>query len=111
VPAKTAAVPEDVTLAVGETKRVHGLPVSLNTIEGDSRCPATVQCIQAGFVTAQLVVGLGKERQTGLVSSDQPAVRFGRESVLLVEVMPARSSTAEIAQGDYQLTFRFETVR
>lgn len=111
VPDMTSSSPEEITLSIGETKQVHGVPLSLIAVESDSRCPSDVQCIQAGSVMARLSVGAGKEKQTGTVSSDQPAVRFGHESVILIDVVPVRSSSVDIAQGDYRLTLRVTSIR
>jgi hypothetical protein len=118
VPATPPATsePKEITLAVGDTAEAGGLDVTLVGITEDSRCPANVQCIQAGTVRADLSlsaveVSSGKTpiaypiTATTTVSLLEPAYLLNEYSVTLKKVTPERQSSSEIAPADYRLTF------
>ncbi len=97
------------TISVGETKVVNGVSISLNKIVEDSRCPANVQCIQAGRALASVTLVAGSNVETRNLSS-QPITPyiFGMYKISLIEVLPERFETTLPAQGSYRLTFRVE---
>lgn len=51
---------DTVQVSLGEAVRVHpaDLILRFEEVVGDSRCPATVQCVWAGSLTARLTIGL-----------------------------------------------------
>ena len=99
---------ESVIAAINQTilqKGIHILPLEL--VE-DSRCPADVQCIQAGTVRVRVQLESGGKNQTLELSLGKP-VTFGGTSVTLVAVNPEKNSKTTISQSQYR--FRFSVTR
>lgn len=100
--------PVSVEAALGET--VNGLGVSITplAVVEDSRCPADVQCIQAGTVrlSARVVSGLGTS--TPEFKLGQP-ITTETESITLTAVAP--QSMAGVAIPDTAYVFTFEVTK
>ncbi len=106
----TAEVGTPFTLEVGQTAAIDSeqLTVTLNAVTEDSRCPASVQCIQAGWVTVSISVlkdgeSFGDYELTlGAVLEDQSGeVSIGGVTITLLEVNPYPQEPGGIEQGDY----------
>lgn len=97
----------EVTLALGEAAVFEGLTVTPLRVVEDSRCPADVQCIQAGTVRVQveIVSGMGTSTDTMAIGEH---VTTEAEKVTLTGVSPGKRSTADIASDDYRITFEIE---
>ncbi len=87
--------------AVGEFSGVLIRPLS---IEEDSRCPADVQCIQAGQVRLMIEVVEDGAAKVLEISSIEGVEAFGRK-VVLTGVSPQSSSKQAISNQDYRFTF------
>ena len=96
------------TFTVGETKLVSGVKITLNTVTNDSRCPAGVQCIQAGSITANVTLESGANKTTVDLRSDTSRIAFDSYSVSIINVSPAKAVSREIAVSEYRVTFRVE---
>lgn len=99
------------TIVVGEAKRINGIQLTLNKIVNDSRCPIGVQCIQAGWVTANVTLKNGSVQETVDVRSGAAPKIFNSFSVSLLKVAPEKSSTQEIKLSEYRLTFRADATQ
>ncbi|MES2214141.1 MAG: hypothetical protein V4465_01995 [Patescibacteria group bacterium] len=112
LPGSGASAPRpygQVKLRLGETARFANLSVTPTSLIEDSRCPANVQCIQAGTVRVKvaLVSGMG---------TSTPTIKLGEfatteaETIKLVSVDPVKT-TGGIDSGDYVFTFDVEKTK
>lgn len=101
--------PEEAVLSVGQTATLAGVSVTPNKVN-DSRCPADVQCVWAGTVTASVLLELNGETQTVDIGLDVEPVEFGGYLVSLVSVEPTRGSGPSLEQDTYRLTIRVAPV-
>lgn len=99
-----ASATTTVTVALKETASVAGLELTPLSLEEDSRCPADVQCIQAGTVRVlvRVVSDMGESDMT--ISLGTP-VTTEAETVTLSAVAPAKVSTKTMDPADYRFTF------
>jgi hypothetical protein len=88
------------TLRLGETTRIAGLAIRALRVEEDSRCPASVQCIQAG--TVRLAVALGGRE--AVLRLDRPLEIERGRWLLLAAVCPAPRLPGPIAPAAYRFT-------
>ena len=100
--------PEDVTLSVGQSKDVAGLAITLNTVSDDSRCPADVQCVWAGAVTANVTLADGEQSITSNITSNTAGVVFAGRTITILEVTPTPRANVPIAQKDYSVKLHIE---
>lgn len=93
-------------LVVRLNERVAGAGVAITPtlVTEDSRCPADVECIQAGTVklTTMLETPLGSGEQVFTLGQ---GVSTEAEVIGLTAVYPVRLSTEEIKPEDYQFFF------
>lgn len=104
----TTATSGTITLAVGQTTQVAGLTLTLNSFVQDNRCPADVQCIEAGAVTVNLTAVQKGQTTTENFASDEAPHKFGQHTVSIIDIKPERKSQQEITQKQYRITFRIE---
>ena len=105
-----AATPDNI-IGVGETKYVDGIKITLNKIVSDSRCPLDVQCIQAGWVTANVTLLSDTDEETLDMSSNKPPKAFDSFQVSMIEVRPIRISTLMPTPDSYKIVFKVEPLR
>lgn len=101
-----------ITLKVGEeiTFEDAGITLRLNAVTEDSRCPTTVRCVHAGWVTVDLSM-IENGEQTGQFFFTLPAeredqsseVRIDNLTIRLLEVNPYPTSPGPIAQSEYRV--------
>ncbi|HYG30821.1 MAG TPA: hypothetical protein VD887_11480 [Allosphingosinicella sp.] len=90
------------TIALGESARIAGVTVRALRIEEDSRCPASVQCVQAG--TVRLRVALDREpRETVLRLNEAQTVGSG-PWIELFAVCPDPRASRPAAPAAYRFT-------
>jgi hypothetical protein len=95
------------TAAIGETVMVDGPQLTVVELLEDSRCPADVQCVQAGRVRVRVAVHLGAGDRTLDLTLGEP-VQVADGALELVGVQPERMIAAEaIAPAAYRFSFRF----
>lgn len=101
-PSDTAA--QTVTVKMEEKVSVLGVTIRPTDVLEDSRCPADVQCIQAGTVrvNTSLTSGLGTAPQ--IFSLNTP-ITTETETITLVEVMPLTKAAESIEAEQYQFVF------
>ncbi len=104
------AAPDNI-IGVGETKYVGGIKITLNKIVSDSRCPLDVQCIQAGWVTANVTLLSDTDKETLDMSSNQSPKAFDSFEVSITEVRPVRISTLMPTPDSYKVVFKVEPLR
>ena len=106
----TVEVGTPFSLAVGQTAIIDSeqLTITLNAVTEDSRCPASVQCIQAGWVTVLVSVlkdgeSLGDHELTlGAVLENQSnEVSAVGVTIKILEVNPYPQEPGGIEQTDY----------
>ena len=105
-----ATAPDNV-IGIGETKYVGGIKITLNSIVSDSRCPIDVQCIQAGWVTANVTLLSDTDKETADMSSNKPPKAFDSFEVSIAEVRPVRISTLTPTPDSYKIVFEVEPLR
>ena len=109
--AEGGSIAEMGTLSVGETKLISGVKITVNKIVGDSRCPAGVQCIQAGYVTANVTLASDTDKETVDMNSNAAPKAFDSFAVSIVDVAPQKAASREISLSDYRFTFRVDALK
>ena len=96
---------ERVSLKINELGEKFGVSITVKEILEDSRCPANVNCVQAGTVKvrADIVSGLGEAEQ--IFEINQPITTEAEEITLLL-VNPQAEESVKIEDEEY--TFVFE---
>lgn len=94
------------TAGVGQSAYVNGVRITLDRITADSRCPADVQCIQAGSVTAVVHLQSDTDSATTTIVSGAAPVGFDSFHVSIARVEPQRTSTHVPDPKSYLVTFR-----
>jgi hypothetical protein len=84
-----------------------GLSMRPVQIVEDSRCPADVECIQAGTVRVSLKTSINSVPAYQTITLGK-TVQIHGDSITLVSVAPARMKDAAPADGSYRLTFKVE---
>lgn len=97
----------EVTLGLGQTASFRGLLVTPVSVVEDSRCPASVQCIQAGTVRVKVEIksALGVATKTMKVGD---YVTTEAEKITFVSVAPEKRDTNEIPSSAYRFTVKVE---
>lgn len=95
-------------VSVGKTIFINGVRVTLNNITQDNRCPKDVQCIIAGWVTANVTLKSNTDEETIDIKSDASPYAFDSFHVSIERVAPRKISTITIKPEDYLLTFRVQ---
>lgn len=101
---------ERVTLAPGECTSVAAGAVELRfgRVVRDSRCPADVQCVTAGFVEIAVTLtgaGTSGSHTLALGSGRTASATHGAHVVTLVDVQPVPKGTRAIPASEYRATF------
>ncbi len=94
------------TLALGETGESHGWSVTPVKLLEDSRCPADVQCIQAGTVRVSVRVMKETTTEESLTLLTPALIKGGK--ITLLTVAPAPHSATPLQSGEYRFSFLVE---
>ena len=101
-----ASNPEVGEIRVGETGFINGVRITFNSIVQDSRCPVDVQCIQAGWVTANVTLQSNTDKETKDIASNEAPTAFDSYQISIEDIKPTRMSTFNPLPGSYTLTFK-----
>lgn len=93
-------------IGVGKSIFINGVRVTLNKIVQDSRCPVDVQCIQAGWVTANITLQSDTDKETIDIQSNKPPVPFDSYQISIENIKPSRVAGAPTEPNSYFITFR-----
>ena len=93
-------------LALGQTGDFGPVDLTPISVDEDSRCPANVQCIWAGQVRVKVLVEPAGADHAVFATRGQPLGVDGG-TLLLEQVSPQRSSTAQIPPSHYSFTLRY----
>jgi hypothetical protein len=88
---------------LGETVRLHNVPVTPVRVLEDSRCPERVSCVWAGRLRLSVRIG----RATRELALGEPVPMVGG-TLQLATVVPRPKREGTIAPGDYRFGFRFD---
>lgn len=102
----TAADPSLGEARVGETVFVNGVRITLNRITEDSRCPASVYCIQAGRLVADVSLRSDTDRETATIASDASPLAFDSFHISIAGIEPQKSANQTIDASQYLITFK-----
>ena len=86
---------------LAETVSVGGLPVTPLAVVEDSRCPAGVQCIQAGTVRIRVRLGASE----AVLTLGRPHSIDAQLALTLTGVAPERREGDGVTPGEYRFTF------
>jgi hypothetical protein len=92
--------------ALGGHARFGGLDVIPLRVEEDSRCPANVQCIQAGTVRLAVRIDARGARSDSVLTLGTPVPLAGG-LLTLATVCPFPVHPGAIARGSYRFTFTY----
>lgn len=93
-----------VTLALGQAASfTDGVLILPMRILEDSRCPADVQCIQAGTVKLSLTVVVNGKTRIEALSIGQ-SVQIDRDTIVLDAVAPQKTKSGFPAPSEYRFT-------
>ena len=104
----------DFTLAPrGEWALLAGTKISVrvDTIAEDSRCPADVQCVQAGNAEVRIRMKTGSEGEALLhlnTNQEPKTTSFAGRTVTLLGLDPLPRQGQPVRQEDYRVRLRFE---
>ena len=112
----TVMLNEQFILAPGGSARLQGAQtfIAFVGVEGDSRCPADVFCIQGGDARVVIEVASpeassgasGPKQRYELHTGDMKPVTHGDLTIALVQLTPYPFSSTTIARRDYRATLR-----
>jgi hypothetical protein len=91
------------TVKIGETMTAGELTLKAIRVTEDSRCPADVQCIQAGRVRLEAQASSPQGTNTIVLGSDA-SLTYGKYIISLVGVAPMTKSSQQIKASDYIFT-------
>ncbi len=99
---------KDYDLKVGQSFAIpdYDTTIKLIDIPQDSRCPLTVECIQAGATTVDLEVTTGGKTQIFSLKSDEGQRNLGEKYSLSIKtVTPEKMEGQTLSIADYMITF------
>lgn len=96
-----------VTVAMGEELSASGATGKVTEVLEDSRCPADVECVQAGTVRVKLHVEYGLLKVNPELALDE-SWKLAGHSITFVGVTPEKISGQDIDENDYRFSFRVE---
>ena len=79
--------------------------ITVKEVLEDSRCPAKVQCIQAGTVRVQADVEAISGTKSVELALNKP-VTVGNETITLIDVTPTKEEGTTISPSDYRFVFK-----
>jgi hypothetical protein len=108
--APTVRLNEEFVLQRGEVAAIGdtGIRIRFVGVEGDSRCPADVVCIQGGDAIVRIEVKSASDPVTpyDLHTGNLRPVVHGSLTIALVQLSPYPFSTRPIQPGEYRATLR-----
>jgi hypothetical protein len=99
-----ADAPATFASAIGTRSASGSRGITPLAVVEDSRCPASVQCIQAGTVRVQVRLEEAGGSRVATVGIRQPAELHGAW-LHLIGVCPARTTPQRLLDSDYRFTF------
>ncbi len=97
------------SIAVGESKTINGVRITVNNIVEDSRCPADATCIQAGKLVANVTLGSNTDKETLNMSDADAPKAFDVYKVSLISSAPYFPLASQpLPFNQYRLTFKVE---
>ncbi len=91
-------------VALGETKVINGVSITLNAVTQDSRCPIDAVCIQAGWVEADVTLSRGPDTKTVTLDSRE-TYPFTIFDIAMISIAPARMASEPFDDNAYRITF------
>ncbi len=95
-----------VTVGLGERARIGAVALTPLRIEEDSRCPASVQCIQAGTVRVAVRLDDARGRSSAVLTLNRSFRSRAGDWIVLSDVRPYPQRPGAIARSSYRFTFR-----
>ncbi|HEY9480914.1 MAG TPA: hypothetical protein VIR98_01620 [Candidatus Paceibacterota bacterium] len=92
------------TVGLGDSISFRGITITPTSVVEDSRCPKSVQCIQAGTVRLNVRARLDNGTTSNTVVTLSKPAAIGTYSVNLVSVSPEKTQAA-INGADYRFIF------
>lgn len=90
------------TLRLGERALIAGVSIRAVRVEEDSRCPLSVQCVQAGTVRLAVAIGGGAQPRPAVLALDRPEEVEPGRWLRLAAVCPPRRSPGAIGARAYR---------
>jgi len=109
----TEATDSDITIgtvALGETKLINRVRITLNEITQDSRCPIDAVCIQAGSVTANVTLQSDTDKETVEIT-EGTSIAFDIFRISIISVAPAPMASQPIDTAAYRIVFKVEPLQ
>lgn len=92
------------TVAIEQRAELGGVAVTPLRVEEDSRCPAEVQCVQAGTVRLAVRVEEGGAGRETVLTLGQPMGLIDGRTLRLAAVCPYPRHPGAIVRADYRFT-------
>jgi len=93
-------------ISIGQTTVLNGISIKLADIIGDSRCPAAVQCVWAGKLSARVLLDASSTGSTDLTVDSDSTIVFGSYVLGIESITPDRTSADQnIEKSQYQVKF------
>lgn len=100
---------EQLEAKINQTISAFGIQITPLEVLEDSRCPADVQCIQAGTVRLKMLLKSGENEINATFTLNEP-VSTDTATVTLVNVEPGKISTVTALPADYRFFFKVAKV-
>jgi hypothetical protein len=101
-PGAAAAPPGSATLRLGGEARLGGIAVRALRLVEDSRCPASVQCVQAGTVRLAVRLRDGRTTREAVLRLGVAEPLGGGRALWLVAACPYPARPGAIRPADYR---------
>ncbi len=98
----------NVTMSVGDNRKIDDLSITFNRFVQDSRCPVDVQCIQAGSAVVAITLKTAQKIEVKNLSSADTNYMFEGYEVKIISVQPEAMSKRGILESEYKITFHIE---
>ena len=94
-------------VSIGQTIYINGVKITLDDIVQDNRCPADVQCIVKGSVTARVTLKSDTDNDTKDINSDAVPAGFDSYLISIARISPeSKSAGKPIAKSEYKIQFK-----
>lgn len=101
---KSVPAQELVGTPLGTTLSIYDVSVTPIEVVEDSRCPAGVQCIQAGRIRVKTLISNGTKTVERIFQLEDP-ITFDNIAFTMTVVSPAKKADVQLKATDYRFVF------
>lgn len=95
----------EATARLGQTVAIGDVRLTPLEVVEDSRCPAEVMCVHAGFFRVRTEIRTARESRTEIVEWNRGLALEDARSLRITRISPERSQASPSGPGSYRLTY------